>query len=207
MTVAPGSALLEEEEDPPTIAVLLSVVVSDTGGGVSAKLEEAGESFTLGVLPSAETFVSGVGVGVTTAVVAFVLSSSGTFETGELAASSTIVVFSVGLSGGGLVTVVSFFWQATPNKATPAIKQRYPFIKTKRSGTDDRLLSRAYGFGDEAGVPVLMVVLVSVLLAGAGDSFTIVVLFSVLFSAGGFVTEVSFCSHAVSNAALASMQM
>ena len=53
--------------------------------------------------------------------------------------------------------------------------------------------------------PVLIVVFDSVLLEGAGDSFTIVVLFSVLFSAGG-VTVVSFCSQAASNAAPAKMQ-
>ena len=47
----------------------------------------------------------------------------------------------------------------------------------------------------------LISVLVSVLVAGAGDdSFTIVVLLS-FFSAGGFVTVVSFCSQPASNAA------
>ena len=49
--------------------------------------------------------------------------------------------------------------------------------------------------------PVLIVVFDSVLLEGAGDSFTIVV----LFSAGG-VTVVSFCSQAASNAAPVKMQ-
>lgn len=44
-----------------------------------------------------------------------------------------------------------------------------------------------------------MSVLVSVLVEGAGDSLIIVVLFS-FFSAGGFVTVVSFCSQAASNA-------
>jgi hypothetical protein len=76
-----------------------------------------------------------------------------------------------------------------------------------------------YGFGEEVVVvevsvllpllgeePVLMVVLVSVLFEGAGDSFTTVVLFSVLFSAGGF-TVVSFCSQAASDAAAARTQM
>lgn len=47
---------------------------------------------------------------------------------------------------------------------------------------------------------------VSVLVEGAGDSFTIVVLDS-FFSAGGFVTVVSFCSQAESNAAPAKRQM
>lgn len=52
----------------------------------------------------------------------------------------------------------------------------------------------------------LMSVLVSVLVDGAGDSLTIVVLVS-FFSDGGFVTVVSFCSHAVSNAAPIKRQM
>jgi hypothetical protein len=51
--------------------------------------------------------------------------------------------------------------------------------------------------------PGLMMVFVSVLLEGAGDSFTIVVLFSVFFSAGGLVTVVSFCSHAANKTTLA----
>jgi hypothetical protein len=46
----------------------------------------------------------------------------------------------------------------------------------------------------------LISVLVSVFVEGAGDSLMIVVLLS-FFSAGGFVTVVSFCSQAASNAA------
>jgi hypothetical protein len=66
---------------------------------------------------------------------------------------------------------------------------------------------RNYGEGEELGEePVLIVVLVSVLVEGAGDSFTMVVLLSV-FSAGGLVTVVSFCSHATSSAAPARMQI
>lgn len=53
---------------------------------------------------------------------------------------------------------------------------------------------------------MLMFVFVSVLLEGAGDSFTIVVLVS-FFSAGGFVTVVSFCSQAASNAVPIKRQM
>jgi hypothetical protein len=53
-----------------------------------------------------------------------------------------------------------------------------------------------------AGLMVVLV-FVSVLFEGAGDSFTMVVLFSVLFSAGGLVTVVSFCSHAANKATLA----
>jgi len=55
--------------------------------------------------------------------------------------------------------------------------------------------SSSQGEGD---VLILMSVLVSVLVAGAGDSLIIVVSF---FSDGGFVTVVSFCSHPASNAA------
>ena len=58
--------------------------------------------------------------------------------------------------------------------------------------------------GDEL---VLTVVFDSVLVEGAGDSFTMVVLFSVLF-AGGLVTVVSRCSHAPKTAAaLTKMQI
>jgi hypothetical protein len=53
---------------------------------------------------------------------------------------------------------------------------------------------------------VLIVVSVSVLLEVAGDGFTTVVLLS-FFSAGGFVTVVSFCSQADSNANPTSRQM
>src|SRR6202040_4424280 len=60
-----------------------------------------------------------------------------------------------------------------------------------------------YGEGD---VLTLMSVLVSVFVEVAGDGFTIVVLLS-FFSAGGFVTVVSFCSQAVSSARPASMQI
>lgn len=52
----------------------------------------------------------------------------------------------------------------------------------------------------------LMSVFVSVLVEGAGDSFTIVVLLS-FFSEGGFVTVVSFCSQAASSAAPIKRQM
>ena len=68
--------------------------------------------------------------------------------------------------------------------------------------TNERLcecfrFSRPYGEGD---VFTLMSVLLSVLVEGAGDSFTIVVLLS-FFSEGGLVTVVSFCSQAASSAA------
>jgi hypothetical protein len=66
---------------------------------------------------------------------------------------------------------------------------------------------RNYGEGEELGEePVLIVVFVSVLVEAAGDSFTMVVLLSV-FSAGGLVTVVSFCSHATSSAAPARIQI
>jgi len=62
---------------------------------------------------------------------------------------------------------------------------------------------RPYGRGD---VLTLMSVLVSVLVEGAGDSFMMVVLLS-FFSAGGFVTVVSFCSQPASRAAPIKRQM
>ena len=49
-------------------------------------------------------------------------------------------------------------------------------------------------------------VFVSVLVEGAGDSLMIVVLVS-FFSAGGLFTVVSFCSHPVSKAKPAKMQI
>lgn len=52
----------------------------------------------------------------------------------------------------------------------------------------------------------LMSVLVSVFVEVAGDGFTIVVLLS-FFSAGGFVTVVSFCSQAAKSAAPIKRQM
>jgi hypothetical protein len=63
---------------------------------------------------------------------------------------------------------------------------------------DDSLLGEAL---------VLTVVFVSVFSVVAGDAegFTTVVLFSVLLSAGGLVSD--FCSHAANNAAPASRQM
>ena len=53
---------------------------------------------------------------------------------------------------------------------------------------------------------MLIVVFVSVLVDGAGDSFTTVVFVS-FFSPGGLVTVGSFCSQAASKAAPASRQM
>jgi len=63
-----------------------------------------------------------------------------------------------------------------------------------------------YGEGDVVTLTFVSV-FDSVLLEGAGDSFTIVVLVSVFFSPGGLVTVVSFCSQAASNTALARMQI
>ena len=60
-----------------------------------------------------------------------------------------------------------------------------------------------YGEGD---VLTLMSVLVSVFVEVAGEGFTIVVLLS-FFSAGGFVTVVSFCSQAARSAAPVKRQM
>lgn len=52
-----------------------------------------------------------------------------------------------------------------------------------------------------------MSVFVSVLVEVAGDGFTIVVLLSFFSPPGGFVTVVSFCSHAASSAAPIKRQM
>jgi hypothetical protein len=75
----------------------------------------------------------------------------------------------------------------------------------------------AYGLGDELVVvvvvlvpgvePVFIVVFDSVLVELDGDSFMTVVSFSVLFSAGGLVTVVSFCSQAARHAKLARTQI
>lgn len=51
------------------------------------------------------------------------------------------------------------------------------------------------------------VVFDSVLVELDGDSFMTVVSFSVLFSPGGFVTVVSFCSQAARHAILAKAQI
>ena len=77
----------------------------------------------------------------------------------------------------------------------------------KRSREDclQETMNPDYGEGD--GFTLMFVsVLVSVLDSGAGDSFMIVVLLS-FFSAGGFVTVVSFCSQPTRSAAPARMRM
>jgi hypothetical protein len=77
-------------------------------------------------------------------------------------------------------------------------------LPPKREKISQMTAANPYGDGE---VFTLMSVFVSVLVAGAGESLITVVLFSVLFWAGGLVTVVSFCSHAPSNATLASKQM
>jgi len=68
-------------------------------------------------------------------------------------------------------------------------------------------MDQGYGVGDIVTlILVFDCVLVSVLVSGDGLSFTIVVLLS-FFSAGGFVTVVSFCSHAANTASPVSRQM
>lgn len=66
------------------------------------------------------------------------------------------------------------------------------------------LPDRRYGEGDEVTV-VLSLTVVLVLVSGL-SGFTIVVLFSVLFSAGGF-TVVSFCSQPANEAMQAKAQI
>ena len=75
--------------------------------------------------------------------------------------------------------------------------QQKSFVRAKRTKDFANVQFLRYGEGD---VLTLISVFVSVLVAGAGDSFTIVVLVS-FFSAGGFVTVVSFCSQAASKTA------
>ena len=73
-------------------------------------------------------------------------------------------------------------------------------LSSRRRGTKDSAnnsMPLVYGEGD---VLTLMSVLVSVFVEVAGDGFTIVVLLS-FFSAGGFVTVVSFCSQAARSTA------
>jgi hypothetical protein len=107
-----------------------------------------------------------------------------------------------------------------PNTAT----QRRGYNVQKKSssplGEEDffELCHPAYGLGDELVVvvvvvlfpgvePVFIVVFDSVLVELDGDSFMTVVSFSVLFSVGGLVTVVSFCSQAARQAKLARTQM
>jgi hypothetical protein len=78
-----------------------------------------------------------------------------------------------------------------------------PYSKSlplKHSREDSLQVNDALNYGEGAGDVTLMFVsvFVSVLVSGAGDSFTIVVSF---FSAGGFVTVVSLCSQPASTAA------
>ena len=80
----------------------------------------------------------------------------------------------------------------------------------------------AYGLGDELVVvlvelllllpllgdePVFMVVLDSVEVPPAGDDLSITVVLLSLFSAGGLVTVVSFCSQAARKASPSRIQM
>jgi hypothetical protein len=65
-------------------------------------------------------------------------------------------------------------------------------------------VSRPETYGD--GEVFILMSVFSVLVDVAGDGFMIVVLLS-FFSAGGFVTVVSFCSQPASNARPASIQM
>jgi len=79
-------------------------------------------------------------------------------------------------------------------------------LSSRRRGTKDSAnnsMPPIYGEGD---VLTLMSVLVSVFVEVAGEGFTIVVLLS-FFSAGGFVTVVSFCSQAARSAAPVKRQM
>ena len=125
-----GEAVFEEEEDPPKTAVLPPVVFP-AGGFVPVSLEASGDSLAIGVLLSIGRVASlkGVGVGDGLTALVSVFLSSGRFVTGVFAASSTMAVFVSALLSSGLVTVVSFLWQAPAKNATPTSKQTYCFIE------------------------------------------------------------------------------
>jgi hypothetical protein len=87
--------------------------------------------------------------------------------------------------------------------AVSAVQQKV-FPRSTREKTLCKV-NDALNYGEGAGDVILMFVsvLVSVWGAAAGDSFMIVV----FFSAGGFVTVVSFCSQPIRIAAAARMIM
>ncbi len=103
-----------------------------------------------------------------------------------------LVLVPLGLAPG---VTVSVFCSHAASKAAPAKMQKYFFM-----------ISGRLDYGEGEAFVVLTFVFVSVLVEAAGDSFTTVVLFSVLFSPGGLVTVVSLCSQAASNAAPVRMQ-
>ena len=79
-------------------------------------------------------------------------------------------------------------------------------LSPRRRGAKDSANNSRLPFYGEGDVLTLMSVLLSVFVEVAGDGFTIVVLLY-FFSAGGFVTVVSFCSQAARSAAPIKRQM
>jgi len=90
--------------------------------------------------------------------------------------------------------------------ALETMRRHRPLLQIKKDFANNRV--RRYGEG-EGDVLTLMSVLVSVVVDVAGDGFTMVVLVSFfsVFSVGGLVTVVSFCSHAANKAAPIKRQM
>lgn len=109
---------------------------------------------------------------------------------------TTVVLFSVLFSPGGLTVVFSLFSHAA-NKATPANRMMYFFIK---SGVD----RATYVYG------VAVAVAAGDSVVAAGDSVVVVVVVSVEVVALGLAAGATvsvFCSQAASNAAPARMQI
>jgi hypothetical protein len=102
-------------------------------------------------------------------------------------------------------------YQCPSNATRPylhfCVQQKSSRETGRRKTLCKQTIDPGYGVGDVVTLMfVFDSVLVSVLVSGDGDSFTIVVLLS-FFSAGGFVTVVSFCSHATNNTSPVSRQM
>ena len=82
------------------------------------------------------------------------------------------------------------------------MRRHRPLLQIKKDFVNNRV--RRYGEGE---VLTLMSVLVSVFVAGDGFTMVVLVSFFSVFSAGGLVTVVSFCSHAANKAAAIKRQM
>lgn len=86
--------------------------------------------------------------------------------------------------------------------ALETMQRHRPLLQIKKDFVNNRV--RRYGEGE---VLTLMSVLVSVFVAGDGFTMVVLVSFFSVFSAGGLVTVVSFCSHAANKAAPIKRQM
>jgi hypothetical protein len=140
-----------------------------------------------------------------------------------LPAGSWCVVAKTGAQIKRIVTEIHALSPKAVDRESDKIVPRFRYSKNLPRKGPGKILQIStpirYGFGEDVVVvvdsvfepplgeePVLIVVFDSVLVVAAGDSFTTVVLFSVLFSPGG-LTVVSFCSHAASKAAPARIQI